>query len=94
MASGVLAGRAALLGEAAGAAHRRAVEHTFGRHHRHTGALARLMSNARFVDAAVAAAHRHAAVFDAAVDLGLGRGTAPLGALARVAVSYATGGRV
>jgi hypothetical protein len=29
-------------------------------------------------------------VFDAAVDLGLGRGTAPVGALARVAAAYAT----
>lgn len=90
LASGVLAGRAALLGAAAGAAHRAAMHRTFGRHHAHGGLLSRMLRHPRFLDAAVTAAARHQSVFDAAVDLGLGRGTAPLHALARVALSYAT----
>jgi hypothetical protein len=63
---------------------------TFRRHHAHAGLLARLLRDPRFLDAAVAAAARHQSVFDAAIDLGLGRGTAPAHALARVALSYAT----
>jgi menaquinone-9 beta-reductase len=90
LASGVLAGRAALLGAAAGAAHRAAMRRTFQRHHAHGAVLARLLRRPRFLDAAVLAAARHQSVFDAAVDLGLGRGTASLSALARVAASYAT----
>jgi menaquinone-9 beta-reductase len=88
LASGVLAGRAALLGAGAGAAHRAAMRRTFERHHAHVALLARLLRHPRFLDAAVLAAARHQSVFDAAVDLGLGRGTAPLHALARVALSY------
>jgi menaquinone-9 beta-reductase len=90
VASGVLAGRAALLGAAAGAAHRSAMRRTFQRHHIHGGLLSRLSSHNRFLDAAVTAAARDQSVFDAAVDLGLGRGTAPLHALAKVAATYAT----
>ncbi|WP_198962075.1 NAD(P)/FAD-dependent oxidoreductase [Pseudonocardia sp. MH-G8] len=90
LASGALAGRAALLGPAAGAAHRAAVRRAFHRHHVHAGMLARLLRHSRFLDAAVTAAARHQSVFDAAVDLGLGRGTAPAHALARVALTYAT----
>ncbi len=90
VASGVLAGRAALLGAGAGAAHRAAMRRTFGRHQGHLGVLARLVPHSRFLDAAVAAASRDQAVFDAAVDLGLGRGTAPRRAVLRVAASYAT----
>ncbi len=90
LASGVLAGRAALLGATAGAAYRTAMRRTFRRHHAHAGLLARLLRDPRFLDAAVAAAARHQSVFDAAIDLGLGRGTAPAHALARVALSYAT----
>ncbi len=93
VASGILAGRAAFEGPSAGAVHRLAVQNCFGRHHRHTAALARLMRLPGFVDAAVSAAARHRSVFDAAVDLGLGRGTAPASALGRVAVSYLTAGR-
>jgi geranylgeranyl reductase family protein len=88
IASGVLAGRAALSGADAGAAHRQAMRSCFGRHHRHSGAMARLVSDSRFLDAAVAAACRHRSVFDAAIDLGLGRGTVPPGALARVLAAY------
>ncbi|MHA6625318.1 NAD(P)/FAD-dependent oxidoreductase [Pseudonocardia sichuanensis] len=90
LASGALAGRAALLGPAAGAAHRAAMHRAFRRHHAHAGLLARLLRHPRFLDAAVTAASRHQSVFDAAVDLGLGCGTAPAHALARVALSYAT----
>ncbi len=77
VASGALAGRAALLGAGAGAAHRAAMERAFGRHHRHTGLMARLAARPRFLDAAIGAAAAHATVFDAAVDLGLARGTVP-----------------
>ena len=48
----------------------------FGRHRSHLAVLARLVPHARFLDAAVAAAARDPAVFDAAVDLGLAGGTA------------------
>lgn len=90
VASGVLAGRAALQGAEAGAAHRTAMRRTFDRHHAHGGLLARLLPHGRFLDAAVTAAARHQPVFDAAIELGLGRGTAPAHALARVAASYVT----
>ncbi|MDT7709133.1 MAG: hypothetical protein QOG20_4740 [Pseudonocardiales bacterium] len=91
VASGVLAGRAALSGAAAGALHRRAMRRCFGRHHLHSGVMARLTADSRFLDAAVVAAGRHRSVFDAAVDLGLGRGTVPPGALARVVGAYLGG---
>jgi flavin-dependent dehydrogenase len=84
VASGALAGRAALLRADAGAAHRAAVRRTFGRHHRHTTAMARLAARPRFLDAAVSAAAAHQSVFDAAVDLGLQRGTVPPAAFALV----------
>jgi len=92
IASGALAGRAALLGAGAGAAHRAVMSRTFGRHQRHVGVIARLVGHPRFLDAAVVTAARHAPVFDAAVDLGLARGTAPAGALARIARTYLTPG--
>ena len=66
---------------------------TFGRHQGHLAALTKLTPHERFLDAAVAAAGRHQSVFDAAVDLGLGRGTAPGRALLRVAEQYVTLGR-
>jgi geranylgeranyl reductase family protein len=90
VASGILAGRAALADAAAGAAHRAAMHRTFGRHHAHTAMLARLMPHGRFLDAAVTAAARNQKVFDAAIDLGLGLGTAPAHALGRVLGSYLT----
>ncbi|MEJ8281243.1 geranylgeranyl reductase family protein [Pseudonocardia spirodelae] len=85
VASGILAGRAALRGDGAGAAHRAAMEHTFDRHHRHVGRLARLAARPAFLDAAIGAAARHQRVFDCAVALGLARGTVTPGALALVA---------
>ena len=93
VASGALAGRAALRGPDAGAAHRAAMRATFGRHHRHTALLARLVPRPRFLDAAVVAAARYQSVFDAAVDLGLGPGTASAADLVRVASSGMTLGR-
>lgn len=91
VASGALAGQAALHGAAAGALHRAAMRRGFGRHQRHTAVMSRLASGSRFLDAAVGAAARHQHVFDAAVDLGLARGTVPAGAFARVVGSYAGG---
>ncbi len=91
VASGGLAGRAALAGAGAGALHRQAMRRCFGRHHRHSGAMARLAADPRFLDAAVVAAGRHRSVFDAAIDLGLGRGTVPPGAFARVIAAYVSG---
>jgi geranylgeranyl reductase family protein len=88
VASGALAGRAALLGVDggdAGRAHRAAMRRAFGRHRSHLAVLARLVPHARFLDAAVAAAARDPAVFDAAVDLGLAGGTAEWHALRVIA---------
>ena len=50
------------------------------------------VADPRFLDAAVSAASRHGRVFDAAVDLGLGRGTVPVAALVRVIGAYVGGG--
>ncbi len=91
VASGALAGRAALLGAGAGAAHRAAMTRAFGRHHRHTRVMSALAARPRFLDAAITAAAAHASVFDAAVDLGLGRGTVPPTALGLVLAHLVTG---
>lgn len=85
VASGILAGRNALRGAAAGSAHRDAMERAFGRHHRHVAALARLATHPAFLDAAIGAAATHRTVFDCAVRLGLARGTVSPAALALVA---------
>ena len=91
IASGVLAGRDALLGADAGATHRASMERAFARHHRHAGAISRMAARPRFLDAAIAAAARHRRVFDAAVDLGLAQGTVPPAALALVLGHLALG---
>ena len=91
IASGILAGRDALLGAAAGAAHRESMRRAFGRHHRHVGTISRLAARPRFLDAAISAASRHGRVFDAAVELGLARGTVPPAALGLVLAHLATG---
>lgn len=88
VASGALAGQAALDGAAAGATHRGSMRRAFGRHRSHLAVLARLMPHGRFLDAAIDAAARDPAVFDAAVDLGLAGGTADRHALRQVAQSY------
>jgi geranylgeranyl reductase family protein len=78
--SGRLAGAAALAGARAGAVHRGDLAGALGRHLRHTSLLARATRQARVVDGAIAAAARSQRVFDAFVEVGLGRGlvTAPL----------------
>jgi geranylgeranyl reductase family protein len=88
VASGALAARAALLGAGAGAAHRAALHRAFGRHHRHVGALARVVPHQRFVDAAVTAAGRDRRVFDTIAEVGLGRGTVTPRVLAAIAADY------
>jgi menaquinone-9 beta-reductase len=89
--SGALAGRAALRGAHAGAAHRAAMGRTFARHRRHTAVMARLAARPRFLDAAISAADAHQSVFDVAVGLGLESGTVPPGAFARVVGRLLTG---
>lgn len=86
--SGALAARAALLGAGAGAAHRDALRRSLGRHHRHVNILARAVPHGRFVDAAVVAAGRDRRVFDAIVEIGLGRGTATPRVLASIVADY------
>jgi hypothetical protein len=78
--SGRLAGAAALTGPAAGAVHRADLRRQLGRHLRHTSVLARMTEHAGVVDGGIAAAARSQRVFDAFVEVGLGRGlvTAPL----------------
>lgn len=81
LASGRLAGRAAVSGLGdPGAAYRSALRRELGRHLRHTTALARVTNRPGVVDAGVAAALRSRPVFDALVEVGLGRGlvTRPL----------------
>lgn len=81
--SGALAGAAAT-GPDPARAYPAALRRRLGRHLRHSGAAARLSRAPRFVDAAVRAAHRDAAVFRRIVDLGLGDGTLDLRTLGRV----------
>jgi menaquinone-9 beta-reductase len=88
VASGALAGRAALRGADAGRTHRTSMRRVFGRHRSHLAVLARLMPHTRFLDAAVVAAARDPAVFDAAVDLGLAGGAADRHALRAVTAAY------
>ncbi|GAB1694445.1 NAD(P)/FAD-dependent oxidoreductase [Krasilnikovia sp. M28-CT-15] len=84
--SGALAGAAA-----AGAPHEAAARYTaalrrrLGRHLRHSGVAARLTQRPQVVDAAVRAAHRHGAVFDRMVDLGLADGVFDLRTIGRIA---------
>lgn len=92
IASGILAGRDALRGAGAGAAHRASMARVFARHHRHVGAISRLAARPRFLDAAITAADRHPRVFDAAVELGLARGTVPPAAFGLVLAHLVAGG--
>jgi flavin-dependent dehydrogenase len=86
--SGILAGHACAHGPLAGRCYRTSMRHVFARHHRHTAALARLMPDPRFIDAAVTAAARRNRVFDTVVDVGLGRGHATPATLAILAGTY------
>ncbi len=80
LASGRLAGVAAVTATDPGAAYGDALRRELGRHLRHTTVLARATRSPRVVDAGVAATARSAVAFDALVEVGLGRGlvTAPL----------------
>jgi flavin-dependent dehydrogenase len=86
--SGVLAADALAQGGTPAARYRASLHRRLGRHHRHVGALARLMPHGRFVDAAVAAAGRDRRVFDAVVDVGLASGTARPRVIAAIAADY------
>jgi menaquinone-9 beta-reductase len=80
VATGVLAGRAAVsaiaagAGRGAGATQRAAVRGLLGRHLEHTSVLSRLVSVPAVVAAGVRAAARDQRVFDDLVEIGLGRG--------------------
>ena len=92
LASGRLAGAAAVTAGDPGTAYRAALDRELGRHLRHTTLLARLTGRSGVVDAGIAAAGRSPRAFDALVELGLGRGliTAPLvSAMAREVVRAA-----
>ena len=80
LASGRLAGEAAVTAAEPGSAYAAALRRELGRHLRHTTLLARLTGRSGVVDAGVAAAGRSPRAFDALVELGLGRGliTRPL----------------
>lgn len=91
--SGRLAGAAALAGADAGRVLRGDLHRALSRHLRHTSALARAARYPGVVDGGIRAAARSQRVFDAFVEVGLGRGvvTGPLvaglaGELARRAV--------
>ncbi|BFU42352.1 NAD(P)/FAD-dependent oxidoreductase [Krasilnikovia sp. MM14-A1004] len=93
--SGALAGAAA-----AGAPHEAAARYTaalrrrLGRHLRHSGAATRLTQRPQVVDAAVRAAHRHGAVFDRMVDLGVGDGVFDIRTIGRIAAELLRPGPV
>ena len=80
LASGRLAGTAAVTGGDPGARYAELLRRELGRHLRHTTALARATRAPAVIDAGVAATVRSGRAFDAVVELGLGRGlvTAPL----------------
>ena len=81
VATGILAGRAAVRCLRAGspvdvgAEHRRSVQQHLARHLRHTSAASRLSTMPSVVDAGIRAAVRDQQVFDDLVEIGLGRGT-------------------
>ncbi|HST82063.1 MAG TPA: geranylgeranyl reductase family protein [Kineosporiaceae bacterium] len=77
--SGRLAGTAAVNpgGSVAGAAYRRSLARSLGRHLRHTSALALLSRHRPALDAALAAAATRPALLDRLVEVGLGDGLIP-----------------
>jgi geranylgeranyl reductase family protein len=84
--SGSLAGYAAVAATANPAgAYRAALDAELGRHLRHTRLLAGLAARHRpLMDAAIQAAAGRTELYDELVEIGLGRGTIPAGALARL----------
>jgi flavin-dependent dehydrogenase len=94
LASGRVAGEAAALQPgSAGQAARAALRRELGRHLRHTGLLGRLADSPALVGLAVGAAARHRSVFDAVVEIGLGRGLVDARTAALVVASAASGRR-
>jgi menaquinone-9 beta-reductase len=96
VASGILAGRAAVAAlaesapERAGALHRTSVRRQFARHLRHTSVTSRLSDSPAVVDAGIRAAARDQGVFDDLVEIGLGQGLITprlLGGLTRALVT-------
>ncbi len=89
VASGVLAGRAALDpgGLDAGRAYRAELGRTLGWHFRHTDAANRLARSPAVLRAAIRAADRRPRVFDDLVELGLGDGKLTPSALASIAAA-------
>ncbi|GAB1643079.1 NAD(P)/FAD-dependent oxidoreductase [Krasilnikovia sp. MM14-A1259] len=93
--SGALAGAAAATGSAdAAARYTAALRRRLGRHLRHSGMAARLTRHPRAVDAAVRAAHRHGAVFDRMVGLGLADGVFDMRTIGRIAAELVRQGPV
>jgi geranylgeranyl reductase family protein len=86
--SGSLAGEAAAAGPRdAATRYGRLLRRRLGRHLRHSGYASALSRHPRFVDAAVRAAARDAAVFDRMVDLGLADGVFDLRTIGRIMAS-------
>lgn len=83
--SGAMAGAAAVMGERAGRAYRRALHHRLGRHLRHSSAASLLSRWPRVMDAAFRAAAADQRVFDDVVALGLADGRLTLPTLAAAA---------
>lgn len=87
VASGVLAGRAALSSDDPGRTYRCAVRRALGAHLRHTDAAALLARSPAIVAAAVRAASRSSSTFDDLVELGLGAGKLTPSALGSIAAA-------
>lgn len=86
--SGLLAADATRYDAVAGTHYRLGLHRVLNRHHRHTDVLAVCARSPRFVDATVAASAARSEVFDAVVELGLGRGTASPRPLAIITARY------
>jgi menaquinone-9 beta-reductase len=89
--SGRLAAEAALAAGAGdpGAAYRRALHGSFGRHLRQTAVMCRLCRQPGFIDAAFELAGRRRDVWQSICDMGLGSGTIPPVQIARQLMAYA-----
>jgi len=80
--SGALAGRAALR-DAPGPTYAKALAARFGRQHRQTTALYRIIDSPRVLDTVVRAARANSGMFDRLLDVGLGDAAFTLGDFAR-----------
>lgn len=86
LASGALAGRAAVAADAGGS-YARALRARFGRQHRQLRALYPLLDRPRVIEAAVRACGRDERVFRQLLSVGLGEGTLGIADLARFTAS-------